>query len=166
MRVWGSNPSIYYFRQDFCEAVLKQKVSAFLSRNRRKNRSCQTSGSSRSHFSLKLQGKQGFWPHKRDKCRICLVDKFGIYHGRGKKASNIIWVFFDTFKRNFTSISLFFRTFPNRSDHSIFLGSISWGSSKGSKRTPKAVRRVSWFAFAYIHFSACFPLPCQEQKKG
>ena len=37
-----------------------------------------------SNFSLKLQGKWGFWPHKRDKCRICLVDKFGIYHGGGR----------------------------------------------------------------------------------
>ena len=32
---------------------------------------------------LKLQEKQGFLLHKCDKCRICLVDKFGIYHGNG-----------------------------------------------------------------------------------
>ena len=62
---------------------------------------------------------------------------------QGKKASNRIWVFFDTFNRHFTSIFVFLRTFPNRSDHCIFFFFLSWGSSKGSKRTPKAVRRVS-----------------------
>ena len=30
-------------------------------------------------FSLKLQEKHGFLPHKHEKCRICLVDKFGIF---------------------------------------------------------------------------------------
>ncbi|MCR5135530.1 MAG: hypothetical protein K6C12_00325, partial [Oscillospiraceae bacterium] len=33
-----------------------------------------------SHFSLKLQGIAGIGPHKHEKCRICLVDKFGIFH--------------------------------------------------------------------------------------
>ena len=32
-----------------------------------------------SNFSLKLQGNWRFWPHKHEKCRICLVDKFGTY---------------------------------------------------------------------------------------
>ena len=36
--------------------------------------------SSRSNFLLKLQRNQVFSPHKREKCRICPVDKFGIYH--------------------------------------------------------------------------------------
>jgi hypothetical protein len=62
---------------------LKQKVSAFLSRNRRKNRSCQTSAVQQESFFAEITGKQGFWPHKRDKCRIYLVDKFGTYHGSG-----------------------------------------------------------------------------------
>ena len=35
-----------------------------------------------SNFSLKIQEKQRFF-HKCDKCRICMVDKFGIYHGGG-----------------------------------------------------------------------------------
>ena len=38
-----------------------------------------------SNFSLKLQEKRGFPPHKRNNCRICLVDKFGNYHGRGRR---------------------------------------------------------------------------------
>ena len=29
---------------------------------------------------MKLQEKRGFSPHKRNKCRIRLVDKFGIYY--------------------------------------------------------------------------------------
>ena len=29
---------------------------------------------------MKLQEKHGFLPHKHEKCRICMVDKFGIYH--------------------------------------------------------------------------------------
>lgn len=36
---------------------------------------------------------------------------------------------FDTFKRRFTSNLLFLRTFPNRSDHCIFLDSICLGSN-------------------------------------
>jgi len=31
MRVWGSKPSICYFRREFCRAVLNQKVSGFSS---------------------------------------------------------------------------------------------------------------------------------------
>ena len=34
---------------------------------------------------MKLQGIWPFSPYRRDKCRICLVDKFGIYHGRGRR---------------------------------------------------------------------------------
>lgn len=29
---------------------------------------------------MKLQEKQGFGTYKHEKCRICLVDKFGTYH--------------------------------------------------------------------------------------
>ena len=31
---------------------------------------------------VEITGKRGFPPHKRNNCRICLVDKFGNYHGR------------------------------------------------------------------------------------
>ena len=34
---------------------------------------------------MKLQEKQVFSLHKHEKCRICLVDKFGIFHGRGRR---------------------------------------------------------------------------------
>ena len=42
-----------------------------------------------SYLSLKIQEKQGFWPYKHEKCRICMVDKFGIYHGRGRRLRRI-----------------------------------------------------------------------------
>lgn len=91
------------------------------------------------HYYSIIMTKQVFHTNAKNALKQYISRRFL----SGKKASNRIWVFFDTFKRHFTSILLFLRTFPNRSDHCIFLGSISWGSSKGSKRTLKAVRRVS-----------------------
>ena len=29
---------------------------------------------------VEITGKTGVWPYKHEKCRICLVDKFGNYH--------------------------------------------------------------------------------------
>jgi len=110
-------------------------------------------------FSMTQMGKKGMCNNESPKKLSEIAKPTRNRVGFGKKASNRIWVFFDTFKRYFTSILPFLKTFPNRSDHCIFLGSISWGSSKGSKRTLKAVHRVSLFAFATIHFSACFPPP-------
>ena len=39
-----------------------------------------------SNYSLILQGNQVFSLHKHEKCRICLVDKFGIFHGAGYRS--------------------------------------------------------------------------------
>ena len=32
-----------------------------------------------------ITGLSGIWPQKYEKCRICLVDKFGIHHGNGER---------------------------------------------------------------------------------
>ena len=34
----------------------------------------------REQLFVEITGKRGFSPHKRNNCRICLVDKFGNYH--------------------------------------------------------------------------------------
>ena len=50
--------------------VLSQKMS-----------SSQIRGIQQEQIFVEIAGKQGFLLHKRDKCRICLEDKFGIFHG-------------------------------------------------------------------------------------
>ena len=45
-----------------------------------KKSSCRTSLVRQEQFSVELQRNQVFSPHKREKCRICPVDKFSIYH--------------------------------------------------------------------------------------
>ena len=32
---------------------------------------------------VEITGKTGVLPYKHEKCRICMVDKFGTYHGGG-----------------------------------------------------------------------------------
>ena len=85
MRVCGSKPSTYYFKRALCRAVLHQKVPKKFEVKRQKRAPAGSGQSSGSYFSWKLQGIPGFLPHKHDKCRICMVDKFGIYHGRGRR---------------------------------------------------------------------------------
>ena len=66
---------------EYCaELFCTKRCPVFRAKTGKKRAPAGSVRSSRSDFSLKLQGKWGFWPHKRDKCRICLVDKFGIYH--------------------------------------------------------------------------------------
>ena len=76
----GSKPSASYFKQDFCTANLHQKVPKKSELFDHKKSSRTIFLQCGSNFSLILQGNQVFSLHKHEKCRICLVDKFGIYN--------------------------------------------------------------------------------------
>ena len=81
----GSKPSASSFKREYCGAIINQKVPKVFEVYRQKRAPARSEGSRRREISVKIQEKQGFLPHKRDNCRICLVDKFGNYHGRGRK---------------------------------------------------------------------------------
>ena len=76
----GSKPSSSYFKRDFCTANLHQKVPKKSELFDHKKSSRTIFLQCGSNFSLILQGNQVFSLHKHEKCRICLVDKFGTYH--------------------------------------------------------------------------------------
>ena len=79
----GSKPSASSFKREYCGAIINQKVPKVFEVYRQKRAPARSEGSRRREISVKIQEKQGFLPHKRDNCRICLVDKFGNYHGGG-----------------------------------------------------------------------------------
>ena len=81
----GSKPSASSFKREYCGAIINQKVPKVFEVYRQKRAPARSEGSRRREISVKIQEKQGFLPHKRDNCRICLVDKFGNYHGRGRR---------------------------------------------------------------------------------
>ena len=81
----GSKPSASSFKREYRGAIINQKVPKVFEVYRQKRAPARSEGSRRREISVKIQEKQGFLPHKRDKCRICLVDKFGNYHGRGRR---------------------------------------------------------------------------------
>ena len=76
----GSKPSASSFKREYCGAIINQKVPKVFEVYRQKRAPARSEGSRRREISVKIQEKQGFLPHKRDNCRICLVDKFGNYH--------------------------------------------------------------------------------------
>ena len=43
----------------------------------------------REQLFVEITKKQDFRPYKHDKCRICLIDKFSIYHGRGRRLRKV-----------------------------------------------------------------------------
>ena len=45
----------------------------------------------RSDFSSKYQGKQGYLSWKYENSQICLVDKFGYYHGSGRRIRTLTY---------------------------------------------------------------------------
>ena len=81
----GSKPSASSFKREYCGAIINQKVPKVFKVYRQKRAPARSEGSRRREISVKIQEKQGFLPHKRDNCRICPVDKFGNYHGRGRR---------------------------------------------------------------------------------
>ena len=81
----GSKPSASSFKREYCGAIINQKVPKVFEVYRQKRAPARSEGSRRREISVKIQEKQGFLPHKRDNCRICPVDKFGNYHGRGRR---------------------------------------------------------------------------------
>ncbi len=89
----GSKPSASSFKREYCGAIINQKVPKVFEVYRQKRAPARSEGSRRREISVKIQEKQGFLPHKRDKCRICLVDKFGIYHVYATPNGVQRWVF-------------------------------------------------------------------------
>ena len=75
----GLKPAASYFKRDFCTANLHQKVL-------KKFEPLEQKKSSRTIFLtvweklfVEITGKVGFFTQKYNKCRICIVDKFGIF---------------------------------------------------------------------------------------
>ena len=87
----GSKPSASSFKREYCGAIINQKVPKVFEVYRQKRAPARSEGSRRREISVKIQEKQGFLPHKRDKCRIRLVDKFGIYHGSGRRIRTLTY---------------------------------------------------------------------------
>ena len=76
----GSKPAASYLKRDFCTAYLHQKVPKISELFGHKKSSRAIFKTMREQLFVEITGKRGFSPHKRNKCRICIVDKFGTYH--------------------------------------------------------------------------------------
>ena len=81
----GSKPSASYFKRDFCTAYLHQKMPKIIELFGHKKSSRTIFLTVWEKLFVEITGKVGFFTRKYNKCRICIVDKFGIYHGRGRR---------------------------------------------------------------------------------
>ena len=76
----GSKPAASYFKRDFCTAYLHQKVPKIIELFGHKKSSRAIFLTVWEKLFVEITGKVGFFTRKYNKCRICIVDKFGIYH--------------------------------------------------------------------------------------
>ena len=81
----GSKPAASYFKRDFCTAHLHQKVPKIFELFWVKKELPHDLLTVWEKLFVEITGKVGFFTRKYNKCRICIVDKFGNYHGRGRR---------------------------------------------------------------------------------